>query len=457
MIQASTRKLARRRTARAVSLFAVVALAAAACGGDDDDSGDDAGDATTATTAEVAEETTTSAAATDGATTTSAAGTDEETSTTGGATEPTGSALRIGLLVDQSGPNSGGQKEAADGAEAWVEAVNADGGVAGHPVELVVKDTRGDAPTGSAAAQELINDESVIATLVVDAAGEAAFGPSLSQGGLPVVGGAGYNPTFWGALPNVWGIATSFPSVVNEQVIAAEAVGATKASVAACAEVASCSAAAPIFEGATQALGLEYGGIVTIAFDAPDFTAECLQFVNDGVDFVQLSAGAATVQRLATDCQTQGYSGWFGASAGTVTPALFSGDVDWRLTGGLNGFPWFVDAEPVQKFRDVMEANGVDEAGYSMTSVTATYASLELFKKVVETNATELGDNPDRTGLIAAYGTVADETLDGLLPNPVTFTADQPGPAISCFWLYTYEDGAFSGDFEPTCPGPEFD
>jgi branched-chain amino acid transport system substrate-binding protein len=458
VIHARTRKLASRRTARAVSLFAVVALAAAACGGDDD-----AGDDAAATTAAAAEPTTTAAAAettvatdaTDEAPTTTEAAADEPT-TTAAAAEATGTPLRIGLLNDQSGPSSGGQKEAAAAAEAWADEVNANGGVAGHPVELVIKDTRGDAPTGSAAAQELIDDTSVIATLVVDANAEAAYGPSLSQGGLPVIGGAGYNPTFWGALPNVWGIATSFPSVVNEQVIAAASVGATKGAVAACAEVAACASAAPVFEGATKALGLEYGGVVTIAFDAPDFTAECLQFINDGVDFVQLSATAGVVQRLAADCQTQGYDGWFGASAGTVNPNLFGGDVELKLTGGLNGFPWFVDDAPVQAFRDVMEAHGIDEDGYSMPTVTATYASLELFKKTLEANAATLGDNPDRAALVAAYGTVADETLDGLLPNPVTFTADAPGPPISCFWLYTFEDGEFSGEFEPTCPGPEF-
>jgi branched-chain amino acid transport system substrate-binding protein len=412
----------RRRLMAATGVLAVLALTTAACG-DDDDAGSTA---------------------------------EESPATTAGSEQPTGTPLKIGLLVDESGPNGPGQAEAVDVSEAWVADTNANGGVAGHPVELVVKDTKGDAPTGSAAAAELIGDESVIATLIVDSSGEAAYGPSLSQGGLPVVGGVGYNPRFWGAVPNVWGVSTSFPSVVNEQVIAAEAAGATNTAVAACAEVAACSAAAPIFEGATETLGLEYSGLVTVAVDAPDFTAECLQFVNDGVDFIQLSASAATTQRLASDCATQGYNGYFGASAGTVNPALYADQTDLRLTGGLNGFPWFVDAEPVQRFRDVMEANGVDEETYGTPAVTATWASLELFRKVVEDNAATLGDNPDRAGLIAAYGTVADETVDGLLPNPVTFTANQPGPPISCFWLYTYEGGEFSGDFEPTCPGPEF-
>lgn len=415
----------------AAAAIAALVLGAAACGSDDDDA--DTGAADTAETT---------------------AG-DGSTDTTAAADAPEGSLLRIGLLVDQSGPSAPGQREAADVAAAWAEDVNGTGGIAGHPVEIVVEDTRGDAPTGSAAAQEFVDDPSMIATLVVDAGGEAAWAPSLSEGGLPVIGGMGYYPTVWGALPNVFGITTSFPDVVNEQVIAAEAAGATTTAVAACAEVAACSAAAPIFEAASETLGLEFSGTVSIAADAPDYVAECLQFIDDGVDYVQLSATGATVQRLAADCQTQGYTGVFGASAGTVNPGLYDGFTG-TLTGGLNGFPWFVDAEPVQRFRDVMEAGGVEEESYSNPVATATYASLELFRTVVEANAETLGENPDRAGLVAAYGTVAGETLGGLLPEPVTFTADQPGPPISCFWLYTFENGEFSGDFEPTCPGPEF-
>jgi branched-chain amino acid transport system substrate-binding protein len=57
--------------------------------------------------------------------------------------------------------------------------------------------------------------------------------------------------------------------------------------------------------------------------------------------------------------------------------------------------------------------------------------------------------------VIAAYGTIADETLDGLLPEPLTFTAGEPGPPVDCFWLYTAEDGELSADFEPTCPPSE--
>jgi branched-chain amino acid transport system substrate-binding protein len=98
---------------------------------------------------------------------------------------------------------------------------------------------------------------------------------------------------------------------------------------------------------------------VEVAADAPNYPAECLVFIDRGADFIQIGATETVATRLASDCVAQGYDGWFGASAGSVTPGLYQ-DVD-KLTGGLNAFPWCADAEPVQNFRDVMDEQGVSE------------------------------------------------------------------------------------------------
>jgi branched-chain amino acid transport system substrate-binding protein len=38
---------------------------------------------------------------------------------------------------------------------------------------------------------------------------------------------------------------------------------------------------------------------------------------------------------------------------------------------------------------------------------------------------------------------------------PVTYTAGQPAPPVSCYWLYTYQDGKFSdGGAAPSCDKP---
>jgi branched-chain amino acid transport system substrate-binding protein len=366
---------------------------------------------------------------------------------------PPGTPIRIGVLIDESGPQSATNTGVPEVLEAWMNHTNANGGVADRPVELALEDSRGDAPTATSAVQGFIDDDSVDAMIIFDPSSEAAVGETVSEARLPVVGGVGYLPTVWGALPNWFGITTTFPSVVNEQLVSAQEQGAETVAAAPCAEVPSCAAAEPVFEGAADALGLDYVGAVEVSADAPNYTAECLEFIDRGADFVQISANETVGTRLAADCASQGYDGWFGASAGSVTPGLYQ-EVD-KLTGGLNAFPWYVDAEPVQNYRDVMDEQGVSEEQYGTPISTGAWATMELFKKTIEANVDAISDDLTRDEVITAYGTVRDETLDGLLPNPITFTADQPAPPVDCFWLFTAEGGEMTGDFEPTCPPDE--
>jgi branched-chain amino acid transport system substrate-binding protein len=393
----------------------------AACGGDDDDDSS-------------------------GASTTNAADTTEATQPA-----PTGTPIKIGFIVDETGPQGPGQGDIGTAvAEAWEKYTNSHGGVAGHPVEIDIKDTKGDPANGQSTAAAMVDDDSTIAVLIEDSAGESSFAPTLSEGGLPVVGGLGYYPTVWGALPNVFGITTTFPAVVNMQAAAAKNAGATNVGAAVCAEVDSCAAATPILEAAVKNEGLNYTGTVKVAASASDFTAECLQFVNSDTDFIQFSASASVGVRLYDDCTQQGFTGDLGASAGTVNATLYDAE-GIKLAGGLNAFPWWTDDAPVKQYRDVMEAGDVDSKVYGAPTGTAIYATLELFKKAIEAQAASLPDTLTREDVLTAYGAVQNETLDGLLPQPMTFTAGQPGPQVPCFWLYTYANGTFDGTLEPTC------
>src|SRR5690606_25228621 len=114
------------------------------------------------------------------------------------------------------------------------------------------------------------------------------------------------------------------------------------------------------------------------------------------------------------------------------------------LGGGLNGFPWWADAPPVQQFRDVM-AEFAPDADYRSPAPTSTWAALELFRKTI-TDYGPAGDEPvAASDVLAAYFQVTDETLDGLLPQPITFTEGTTAqPRIDCFWLFLMEDGEFA-------------
>jgi branched-chain amino acid transport system substrate-binding protein len=420
-----------RRWARAAALVAVFAVVAGACGDDDDDATTEATSAAAETTAGGTETT-----AAGGAETTAPAA--EETTPV----EPTGSEITIGMAVGETGGSGSTQKFARPVAEAWAEYVNTElGGINGHPVNLVVKDTKSDGATGAAVVRELVEQDEALVLLSVDAASESAYGEYTQQQNVPVIG-TGYSPATWIALPNWFASSTTIPAVVQAQFVSAKEVGATKWAAISCIEVASCAAAEPLYEPSAAQVGLELGGSVKASTSAPNYTAECLQLIDGGVDYVQLSIAPAAGEKIAADCRRQGYDGWFGATAGSVVASNFT-DPELRLAGGLNGFPWYADAEPVQTFRDAMDAAGVEE--YQDPTSTATWAALELFR----TAMANASDQPTREEVFEAYYALQNEDLDGLLPAGVTYAEGQPSPPINCFWVYTLEDGEFS-PVEPT-------
>lgn len=427
-VSASRRKPTRRGIAASVLAVAVLA---AACGDDATSSSD----------------TTAAPVATTGAETTTATTAAQSTTTAAAAKK---SPLKLMVLADQSGPVSSDQKYACDIAKAWASTVNAKGGVADHPVSIDCTDTGGDPAKGTAAAQSVAGKPEYAAAVLVDTAGETAVGPVLSGAKLPTTGVV-YNPTVAGKLPYIYQVTTSFPAVSNEQGVSAKALGLKKVGRLACAETASCAAAEPLFKAAAEGLGLEYIGQLQVAGDAPNYTAECLEFVNRGAEFVQLSLGTAVAIRVSDECSLQGYTGWFGASAGTVSPVLYK-TPKLRLTGGLNAFPWFVDAAPVKAYRDAMKASSIEEKVWANPTATGVWASLELLAKGLTNNAAKLADPVTREDVVASYATVSAETLGGLLSEPLTFAADGISKPLKCFWLYTAPgDGTVKGEFTPTC------
>jgi branched-chain amino acid transport system substrate-binding protein len=368
---------------------------------------------------------------------------------------PKGTPLKLGLLVNATGPLPSGEENAAQVMQAWARAVNGAGGVAGHPVEIEVADTKGDAPTATAAVQRLVKDDSVIAAVMFDAATEGLVAEAITRAGLPVVGGMGYAPNAWGAMPNWLPLTTSIPSIFNMGMMLGDHLGGTRTAMTICAEIAGCAAAEPVVTRAAKVLGMSYEGTFKIAASAPSYTAQCLQLIDKQVDYVMLGAATTSAAlRVARDCKTQGYDGQWGLFGGVIFPRVMrEEDPGMRLGLVLNSFPWFADEAPVASYRDTMESQGVAEDVYADLHSTAAYATVELFKKALEADAASLPANPTRSDVIAAYGSVRDETLDGLLPQPITFHPDRPNPLVTCYWFGSYEQGTFSDGHldQPEC------
>jgi branched-chain amino acid transport system substrate-binding protein len=78
---------------------------------------------------------------------------------------PAPTKIRIGLIAPLSGASADFGTSMRDGAALAVDEINAIGGYLGRPLELVVRDDRGDPATGRAVATELVTGGNLVATL----------------------------------------------------------------------------------------------------------------------------------------------------------------------------------------------------------------------------------------------------------------------------------------------------
>jgi branched-chain amino acid transport system substrate-binding protein len=357
---------------------------------------------------------------------------------------PTGTPIKIGMAVPLTGDTADTAKAQVSVAEAWQDWVNDNGGIGGHPVEVLAEDSKASGQVLLGVMKRFVEDEQVAAVVMTDTTAEGAVGDYLAQQNVPVIGASGFDARLWSKLPNFYSIGTTVPSTLAGQVEVAKSLGAKKFGVIVCAEVPACKEAEKVFEPLARGAGMEYAGLATVASADANYTAACLSQIQQGADFISINVKPAIAVRLMADCKQQGFTGYFGRNSTGFSQASDEQVADTKSGISLNGFPWWVDAAPVQNFRDVMDqyASGTD---YRDSGSTTTWAALELFRKALGSPS---GDVTRQT-VTDAYGTVKDETLDGLLPMPLTFAAGQPAPKVPCFWLASYT----AGDEHPTSLG----
>lgn len=364
----------------------------------------------------------------------------------GGGEEATGTTVKIGVLHGETGRTAGTYNTVDDVARAWADWVNSEmGGVGGHVVEIVPADTEGTGEAAAAAARELIAED-VVGVIIEDVNAEPATVDLLADAGIPYIGGTANSRPLelrgdepW---PNTHFVtAPSPPGVAAAALLAAESTEHKVLAAAVCAEVPACAEVRQLLSIVAEDLPVEFAGVVTVGAADPSYTAQCLELIDQGADVVSLGLTSDAALRLIEECDLQGYEGSWSASVNTVVASDFEEVEGLRLIGGINGFPWWADAEPVQTYRDITEGAGIDARN---PSATTTWSALELFRKAMEDSGPPADAEVTTADVVAAYHQVEGETLDGLLPKPLTFVEEGPQPYINCLWLFSMEDGEFS-------------
>lgn len=97
-------------------------------------------------------------------------------------------AYRIGLSGALTGPTAGSYAPAIEGLQLYINRLNANGGVNGHPVELIVLDDSGEASRGATNSRRLLGQEDVV--LMINASLSSTFAPMMAdaaRAGVPLL------------------------------------------------------------------------------------------------------------------------------------------------------------------------------------------------------------------------------------------------------------------------------
>jgi branched-chain amino acid transport system substrate-binding protein len=338
------------------------------------------------------------------------------------------SPVAIGQVGTFSGIVGAITSGARDALGVWAKDVNSRGGLACHPVQLFTEDDAGDPSRAAAAVKDLVGQHHVVAlvgNIVVFSV--AGFEPAVSAAKLPAIGGE-LLATEWFSSPWMFPQGASVDDQAKAIVQAGVAAGHRKLGYLYCVEVPACGYLDKKFfhDGAAQAAGAEPVYDSPISIGQPDFTAQCLNARNAGVDLLGLGMDGAAQTRVARSCASIGYRPLLATGAGSFS-LKNTEDPNLRAFGMVVGSPvapWMAtDTPAAHTFHATMTALAPNLAPDG--EVMLGWTSGKLLEAVVErlTPAERAGDLTTAK-ILDGLGRIHNETLGGLT-GPVTFTPNE--------------------------------
>jgi branched-chain amino acid transport system substrate-binding protein len=340
--------------------------------------------------------------------------------------------LVIGNISNATGtglPSEGAFKT----LQAWAKDVNSRGGINGHKVVVKTADDKADPAKASEAMKSLI-DAGAIAIVGQYAGGTASVWlPIADEAKVPVIGGGCYDISM-NADQNFYCVTTT--AILDGLYAQAKLVadqGGKKFGITYDSAQPQAAAAAPLMKGASTKYGIEFTDGLGVSNTQPDYTATCVTFKQSGTTDVGIE-GAPLLPNLARDCARQGYSPKWTSGDGQISQNSWLKDPNIKeAIAAIYSFPYMDKSTPATKrFNSVMKkyAPSVLKSDYKQPATT-TWTAAIAFEKAAQkiTSATPTADD-----VTNALNSFSGETLDGLAPNPITFTAGEQHPHNPCWF-----------------------
>lgn len=361
-----------------------------------------------------------------------------------------GSPIVLGEMASLSGALSVTAGSLKAGLDAWVGAVNASGGINGHPVKVITLDDQGSATVGLQNAKKLIQQEKVVALVGQAASSVETWEKLVEDAGIPVVGGQTSetpfmtNPDFFSTGPSALAIQYGVAKLASTQ--------GPKFGYAYCAEAPICAQSAALAKTVGDAVGLDVAVSMAASSTAPDYTAQCQKLKSAGVNSYGLGLVSDTALRVASACRTQGLDAPVVISDGTMTAQwLTDHDVDGTLIAG-SAAPYLASDTPAeQEFQAALKQYKPEDGVQIGPNTVSGWLSGKLLEAAIAASGSdEVTSDSIKKGLYS----LKDETLGGM-SVPLNYTEGKANP-VNCSFQEKLDGGVLKlASTTPVCAPAE--
>jgi branched-chain amino acid transport system substrate-binding protein len=349
------------------------------------------------------------------------------------------SEMVFGSFGVEAGPLGTISGPAPPAIRAWVADVNSRGGLAGHPVRVIMVDDGGDPARAQSAVRQMVEKDKVIAFLYPYAIGTLVpVLPYLEEKGIPVLGQMGaetladysaavFQPFMAADKGTAWGFVKAILAQTDKR----------KLGIFWCREVAACALVKDGIKKITPYEGVNVVYDTQISFAQPDYTAEVLGAQRAGVEVLITFADIATVNRVGQSAHRQSYRPVLSATHNMQHRDVFSYQAD------LDGLLSYTRIPPYDspKMADYRRAMSTYQPKAPLAELGgAGYVMGKLLEVKI---APLLDDDPTPAELTEAMYTLRGETLGGILP-PITFPRAKDRSEVNlCVIPVTFKGGKF--------------
>jgi branched-chain amino acid transport system substrate-binding protein len=178
-----------------------------------------------------------------------------------------------------------------------------------------------------------------------------------------------------------------------------------------------------------QGLTPTYAAQITLT--SPDYTAQCLNAKNMGVDVIGVVGDSDTVERVAQSCANQNYHPIYSTASIALTANLQSDPLLEGMVGPQAWFPWPSTSGPAADYQAA-----VRQYDPSLTlggATSAVWVSGALLAAAVAAANIPPSQPVTSQDILNGLWTIHDNTLGGLT-SALTFVKGQPAPQASCYF-----------------------